>query len=91
MPDPMELIISAALKREGFAYSDERSPQNKGLDFYLPEYGLHIEVKQFHSDRIAEQMSRAENVIVAQGRGPVEFLAALLCDYESADTPTTQQ
>lgn len=88
--DPMELIIRAALEREGFRWSDERSKQNKGLDFYLPDYGIHIEVKQFHTDRVSEQMSRSSNVIVAQGRDAVEFLAALLCDYKGEPSDGTR-
>ena len=87
MEDPMEKMIRDALEREGFTYTEDGKPGgdvNCGLDFHLSDYGIHIEVKQFHSDRIADQMSRGENVIAVQGRKAVEFMAALLCDYKRA-------
>lgn len=75
--DPMEGMIRAALKRAGIRFVEgDRNPAR--LDFHLPEFALYIEVKQFHSDRIAAQMARADNVIVAQGRGAVEALAAMI-------------
>lgn len=84
-PDPMEKIIRDALYRERFAFTEDGKPGgevNVGLDFHLTDYGIHIEVKQFHSPRIADQMERAPNVIAVQGREAMEFFAALLCDYK---------
>lgn len=49
-----------------------------GLDFYLPDLDIYIEVKQFHSDRIAKQMARRPNVIAIQGRGAVLTFCAML-------------
>jgi hypothetical protein len=48
------------------------------LDFHLPDHNLYIEVKQFHSDRIARQMALQPNVIVAQGALAVEALALMV-------------
>lgn len=64
--DPCERIIAEALNDAGvnFHRGDDAYPH---LDFYLPDLDLHIEVKQFHSDRIADQMGRAANVIAIQG------------------------
>lgn len=77
MTDPMERMIADALDVAENVYStDSDNPAH--LDFYLPVSDVHIEVKQFHSPRIAEQMSRAENVIVAQGEKAVALLAALI-------------
>ena len=90
-PDPMEKIMRDALDREGFVYTQDGrhgGEANNGLDFFLPDYGVHIEVKQFHSARIADQMSRAPNVIAVQGRDAVEFFAALLCDFKRRMTAT---
>lgn len=81
MDDPMEMLIESALQYAGvkFIRDDENSEH---LDFYLPNVGVHIEVKQFHSDRVAEQMSRAPNVIVAQGKDAVDWLAQLIrCSF----------
>ncbi|MGO1079713.1 hypothetical protein [Inquilinus sp. CA228] len=80
LDDPMETIIAAALDAAGIAYKHDRvdAKASQGLDFYLPEMDLYIEVKQFHSDRIAEQMSRAPNVIAIQGIGAAVAFARML-------------
>jgi hypothetical protein len=72
--DPMEAMIETALIAAGIDYQHSHA-NPVGLDFYLPTLDLHIEVKQFHTNRIAEQMSRAPNVIVAQGAVAVAWLA----------------
>lgn len=85
MEDPIEKMVREALEREGFAFTEDGKrggEANRNLDFHLSDYGIHIEVKQFHSPRIADQMSRVPNVIAVQGREAVEFFAALLCDYK---------
>jgi hypothetical protein len=73
----MEAAIRSALSDAGIRFvEDGNNPAH--LDFYLPDFDLYIEVKQFHTDRISEQMSRAPNVIVAQGREAVTWLANLI-------------
>lgn len=74
MSDPMEAMISEALGRANLPFDVEI----KGLDFSIPSRGAFIEVKQFHSDRIADQMSRVTNVIAAQGSDAVRWLAELI-------------
>ena len=77
--DPMEQIIADALDDVGVAYATDFGGGNpSGLDFRLTGNGVEIEVKRFHTDRIAEQMSRAENVIAIQGEAAVRFFADLL-------------
>lgn len=77
--DPMEQIIEQALIDASIRYLTDKGGQNPThLDFYLPDWDVHIEVKRMHSDRIAEQMSRAENVIAAQGEWAVRFLASVI-------------
>jgi hypothetical protein len=88
MSDPIEQIIRDALETSGLAYVDERDTRAVRLDFYLPFVGIHIEVKQFHSERIAEQMSRAPNVIAIQGREAAEFFAACLRQSAVAKEPS---
>lgn len=89
MTDPMERLIADALDGAGIAYTTDCGGGNPvGLDFYLPDADLHIEVKRFHTDRIAEQMSRAPNVIVAQGKPAVEYLAGLIRSSKSESPPT---
>jgi hypothetical protein len=78
--DPMEALIERALMRAGVRYVHEVMDIaiTNGLDFYLPDIDLYIEVKQFHADRISRQMGRVQNVIVAQGRPAVQRLAKMI-------------
>ena len=79
--DPMEMLIERALISRGLWYKTDHGGGNEaGLDFYLPGLDVHIEVKQFHSERSNEQLSRAPNVILAQGEGAVNFLAHLIAN-----------
>ena len=79
--DPLENIVAAALERSGtrFIHETEDNKRTMGLDFYLPDIDVHIEVKQFHSDRISKQMSRADNVIALQGHFAVAAFCTMLC------------
>lgn len=72
----LEGMIRQALDNAGVEYT--REPEPERLDFYLPQFGVFIEVKAFHSDRISEQMSRAPNVIAVQGEGAAKFIWALI-------------
>ncbi len=53
MSAPMERQCADMLRELGIQFVDDRKTN---LDFYLPLFDLYIEVKQFHSPRIAEQM-----------------------------------
>lgn len=78
MSDPMEKLIADALDAVGASYTTDMGGGNpSGLDFRLAS-GIEIEVKRFHTPRVAEQMARAPNVIVAQGEEAVRFLAFLI-------------
>jgi len=74
--DPVESIIARALDKLGMTYVHQLGPA--GLDFYLQDHDLHIEVKQFHTPRIAEQMGRADNVIAIQGIKAAQLFAKLI-------------
>ncbi len=77
MTCPCEKIIREALLRVDIAFVEEvDNPAH--LDFYLSELDVHIEVKRFHSPRIAAQMARADNVIAVQGMVAVKLLAKLI-------------
>lgn len=75
-PDPMEEATEKWLLTNGIRY--ERMDAGIGLDFFLPDFDLYIEVKRFHSPRIGEQMSRAENVIAIQGIKSFNFLTDMI-------------
>lgn len=76
--DPVEREVRSALAIRGVDFVEEEDPRAKNLDFYLPDYDLHIEVKQFHTERSNEQLSRAPNVILIQGMGAASAFATLL-------------
>lgn len=76
--DPVEKVIAKALAEAGIAFVTEQEGAPNDLDFYLPDFGVHIEVKRFHAARIAAQMERAPNVIAIQGMEAAEFFAAVL-------------
>jgi hypothetical protein len=74
----MECLIYDALVDADIDFTTDYGGGNpSGLDFRLSN-GVEIEVKRFHSDRISDQMRRADNVIVAQGKLAVETLADLI-------------
>lgn len=76
--DPMEKIVREALDAANIFFVEEEDERALGLDFYLPIVDVHIEVKQFHSERISEQMSRAPNVIAIQGIEAARLFAKML-------------
>lgn len=75
--DPMEALIFDALTDAGERFVHEGG-EARGLDFYLPDRDVYIEVKRMHSPRISEQMARAANVIAAQGPAAVQMLATAI-------------
>jgi hypothetical protein len=84
MNDPVERIIADALDSQRIRYVRDGEGETKALDFYLPDFDVYLEVKRFHTRRIAEQTSRVENVIVVQGIKAAQFFAG--CLMEEVDT-----
>ncbi len=74
--DPMESATERVLIDAGIAWT--RDDAKSGLDFYLPDYDVYVEVKRYHTDRIAEQMSRRPNVIAIQGLDALKVFARLV-------------
>lgn len=90
-PKLAEKIVMDALDERGIEYvfegchkGVEAHKQQAGLDFWLPTLGLHIEVKDFHSPRIAGQMARVENIIAIQGRKAAQVFADLIRSQRGA-------
>ena len=78
-----ERTVRKALCERGVRFTEEgfgNGPGDSGqtLDFHLPDYDLYIEVKRFHSPRIADQMARHQNVIAIQELEAAKAFAALL-------------
>lgn len=78
MEDPMEKHVRDTLQMKGIKFTEEQAPENQRLDFFVPSLGLHIEVKQFHSPRISNQMARVPNIIAIQGLGAAKAFRKLL-------------
>lgn len=78
--DPIEATIECALLDAGIQFIRDGAPGNQdtGLDFLLPESGVYIECKQFHTERSNEQLARADNVILIQGRDAAHAFARML-------------
>lgn len=76
--DYLEKIIAQSLNDAGIEFVHESESKEQSLDFYLPKFGVYLEIKQFHSERIAKQMAAKDNVIAIQGTQSVNFIIKLL-------------
>lgn len=76
--DPLELDVAQMLREKHIPFVHESQNKDQRLDFYLPDYDVYIECKQFHSDRVLEQLRSQRNVILLQGHGSVYFLKMIL-------------
>lgn len=83
-PDPLEEAVARALTSAGLAFTRE-NPPSQPLDFHLSDLDLFIEVKQFHSDRIAKQLAGQPNVLVLQGPSTVAWFTDLLQRLTNAE------
>lgn len=73
--DPVEQVIAEALRDNSIEFLHDSQGGTMNLDFYLPDQGIYIECKRFHSQRIDEQMSRVKNIIAIQGMAAAEFFS----------------
>ena len=74
----VEEQLAKTLDDVGIQYVHESENKEQRLDFYLPFFDVYIEVKQYHSERISDQMSSKDNVIALQGIKSVQFLTTVL-------------
>jgi hypothetical protein len=81
--DPVERVVFDALTKAGlpFTMGDQNAHR---LDFHLTALDVAIEVKQFHTERIAEQMSRHPNVIAIQGIEAARAFAEMIKEASDA-------
>lgn len=83
LKDPMENIVGSALTTADVAFTRERDPVNKMLDFHLTDYGVHVEVKQFHSGRTQKQIERSDNIILIVGLDAAKAFAKMILHPET--------
>lgn len=86
----MERDIHTALTNAGIRAVHESQGDTSKLDFLLPDYGVYIEVKAFHADRISRQMASQPNIIAVQGKSAVSFLISLLNDRTNTKKGSNQ-
>lgn len=82
VPCPLETSVESFLRSRNIRFSRPETDQmdRTNLDFYLPDFNLYIEVKLYHTPRIAEQLSRVpehRNVMVLVGRQSFSQLVRL--------------
>ncbi len=78
--DPCERLIREALDAAGEPWTPETDGRNMRLDFYLQRHRVHIEVKQFYTERAVRQMERAPFAVLVQGREAAKWMADLIRD-----------
>lgn len=71
--DHLERNLADFLDSKNISFIHESQDKAQVLDFYLPDFGVYIEVKQYHTDRIARQMATQDEVIVIQGKIALQF------------------
>lgn len=76
--DHLELAVAEMLLDLKINFIHESQNNGSNLDFYLPDFDVFIEVKQFHTDRVNKQLASQENVILIQGKKSIEMLKKLL-------------
>lgn len=74
----LEKVLHEALYKRGIHAVHESQGDTGGLDFYLPGFGVYLEVKAFHADRISTQMKSQRNVVAIQGSDAVNLVCGLL-------------
>lgn len=95
MDDPLEQLMQDGLNAAKIKYIRDGTKGQHGvtkhLDFYLPEYDVYIEVCAYHTPRKVEQCSRADNVILLQGKKAVKLFAWRLVNMQKPSQPTPKQ
>ena len=76
--DPLEKDIAFLLTNLNIKFVHESEEKSQRLDFYLPDFDIYIEVKQYHTDRVNEQLKSKDNIILIQGKKSINALKLLL-------------
>ena len=76
--DHLELAVAEILERHNIEFVHESQNNGSNIDFYLPDYDVYIEVKQYHSDRVINQLNKRDNIILIQGIGSIKMIERLL-------------
>ena len=74
--DNLEKRVAQALDNAQIKYVHES--EGAELDFHLPDLDCYIEIKRFHTERVLNQLSRHESVILIQGEKAVSAFENLI-------------
>ena len=83
--DPIERMLAEGLDRAGVRYVREPHPLTRRLDFYLTDFQVWVEAKQFFTERVLDQLQRADDVILIQGRRAAQTFLDLIVARGTAD------
>lgn len=83
--DHLEKEVADILFELNINFIHESESKKPILDFYLIDFDVFIEVKQFSSDRIHKQLCDKDNVILIQGRKSVKMLKTLLMSFKNGN------
>lgn len=71
--DHLERKLGEFLESKNIAFIHESQDPQQPLDFYLPAFDVHIEIKQYHTERIVRQLETCDEVILIQGKVALDF------------------
>lgn len=78
--NPLEIEIANALNEKGIRFIHESQAVEQRIDFYLPEFNIYIEVKEYYSERSDKQLKANDEIILIQGKKAMFAFLALIPD-----------
>lgn len=76
MRDPVEHIVEQALIEAKVRYTRNEGEQR--LDFFLPDFHVWIECKQFYTERVSNQLRGNASVILIQSIAAAHAFACMI-------------
>lgn len=77
--DPVEKLVEDGLRAAGIEFVRDHESD---LDFYLPALDVHIECKQFPTDRVVGQLRKERDVLLVQGVHAARVFAEMISKTE---------
>ena len=87
MKNPLESVFEGFLGRYGIKFTRPEREQggngpNGSLDYFLPDYGLLVELKAWSCERLHRQIGDRQNVMVLVGMDAVLGFGHILLSLE---------
>lgn len=75
----LELEVANVLTDNGIEFIHESQLPGQSLDFFLPQFNVYLEVKEYYSERSSKQLQRSDDIILIQGKKALyAFLAMVI-------------